>query len=116
MEYKRDNAIFLSMFSCIYMTVLVISPVTSAKIVAVGPICFPGGTLIFPITFILNDILTEVYGYHITKKVIWQGFLCQISSILIYTMINLMPRTILAQPAGLQFGLEFYPQANIREC
>jgi len=35
---------------------------------------FDGGTLLFPISYIFNDILTEVYGYKNSRQIIWLGF------------------------------------------
>jgi uncharacterized integral membrane protein (TIGR00697 family) len=65
----------------LFVTVLLISNLlSSAKIidlkVSLGPIplAFDAGTLIFPISYIFGDILTEVYGYKRSRRVIWAGF------------------------------------------
>ncbi len=59
----------------VFVAVLLISNVASAaKIVRVGPFSFDGGTLLFPLSYIFGDILTEVYGYRRSRKVIWVGF------------------------------------------
>jgi queuosine precursor transporter len=64
-----------------FVAVLLISNIaSSAKIIDWGfPIfgiqaAFDGGTLLFPISYIFGDILTEVYGYHASRRVIWAGF------------------------------------------
>ncbi|MEJ2210722.1 MAG: queuosine precursor transporter [Anaerolineae bacterium] len=58
----------------LFVSVLLISNVASTKIVALGPLSFDGGTLLFPISYIFGDILTEVYGYRRSRRVIWTGF------------------------------------------
>ena len=57
-----------------FVAVLLISNVASSKIVELGPFTFDGGTLLFPISYIFGDILTEVYGYRRSRRVIWAGF------------------------------------------
>jgi uncharacterized integral membrane protein (TIGR00697 family) len=60
--------------SALFVAVLLISNVASAKIVDFGVFTFDGGTLLFPLSYIFGDILTEVYGYARSRKVIWLGF------------------------------------------
>jgi uncharacterized integral membrane protein (TIGR00697 family) len=60
--------------SALFVAVLLISNVASAKIVDLGVFTFDGGTLLFPLSYIFGDILTEVYGYARSRKVIWLGF------------------------------------------
>jgi len=59
----------------LFVAVLLISNVASSKIVRLGPLSFDGGTLLFPLSYIFGDILTEVYGYARSRRVIWVGFL-----------------------------------------
>ena len=65
----------------LFVTVLLVSNIaSSAKIVDWGvslgplPLAFDAGTLLFPISYIFGDVLTEVYGYRRSRKVIWAGF------------------------------------------
>ena len=67
-EYKHLTAI-----AVIFVSVLLISNVASIKILALGPFEFDGGTILFPLIYIFGDILTEVYGYKRTRKIIWLG-------------------------------------------
>ena len=78
--------------------VLVVSNIaSSAKIVDWGvsilglPLAFDAGTVLFPVSYIFGDILTEVYGYERSRKVIWTGFAALILSSLVFWFINLMP-------------------------
>jgi hypothetical protein len=57
-----------------FVAVLLISNIASSKILDLGPFTFDGGTLLFPISYLFGDILTEVYGYRKSRRVIWVGF------------------------------------------
>lgn len=67
---------YLEVITGLFVAVLLISNVASTKFVVVGPFTYDGGTLLFPISYIFGDILTEVYGYARSRRVIWTGFFC----------------------------------------
>lgn len=58
----------LDTITALFVTVLLISNVASTKIVALGPFTFDGGTILFPLSYIFGDILTEVYGYARSRR------------------------------------------------
>lgn len=60
----------------IFVGTLLISNIAAQKLFAFGSVTFTAGVIVFPITYIFGDVLTEVYGYHRTRRVIWTGFLC----------------------------------------
>lgn len=77
----RKNYQYYDFVTVLFVTVLLISNLlSSAKIIdlgaSLGPIAlvFDAGTLVFPISYIFGDILTEVYGYKRSRRVIWFGF------------------------------------------
>src|SRR3954452_5916370 len=58
-----------------FVTVLLCSNlISAAKRVHVGPFVFGAGVVFFPLSYLFGDILTEVYGYARSRKVIWAGF------------------------------------------
>lgn len=67
---------YFDLITALFVAVLLISNVASSKILKLGPFTFDGGTLLFPISYIFGDILTEVYGYRRSRRVIWTGFAC----------------------------------------
>ena len=74
---------YFDLIMAVFVTVLVVSNVaSSAKIVDLHfnvlgvPMAFDGGTILFPLSYIFGDILTEVYGYKRSRRVIWTGFFC----------------------------------------
>lgn len=60
----------------LFVTSLLISNVTASKPVQFGPLEFSAALVIFPVSYIIADVLTEVYGYRRARIVIWLGFLC----------------------------------------
>jgi queuosine precursor transporter len=68
-----SRARLLPVLSGLFVGVLVLSNVLAAKMVKLGPFVFDGGTLLFPLSYIFGDVLTEVYGYKASRKVIWTG-------------------------------------------
>lgn len=75
----------------VFVTALVLVPSTAQKFIAIGPFNVNGGTLVFPLTFIINAVLTEVYGYARARRVIWTGLACQVFAALTYWIVGLWP-------------------------
>jgi queuosine precursor transporter len=75
----------------LFVAVLLISNVASAKIVRLGPLTFDGGTLLFPVSYIFGDILTEVYGYRRSRRVIWMGFFSAALMALTFSVVGWLP-------------------------
>jgi uncharacterized integral membrane protein (TIGR00697 family) len=88
---KAPAGRLLPVFTGIFAAVLVLVPSMSSKFIAVGPLSIAGSTLIFPITFIFNDVLTEVYGFRLSRQVIWTGMAMQVFAALFYWLIDIWP-------------------------
>jgi queuosine precursor transporter len=74
---------YFDLVMALFVTVLLVSNIaSSAKIVDWGlsllglPLAFDAGTVLFPLSYIFGDVLTEVYGYRRSRRVIWMGFAC----------------------------------------
>jgi queuosine precursor transporter len=74
-----------------FVAVLLISNVASTKILVLGPFTFDGGTILFPISYIFGDILTEVYGYARSRRVIWAGFAANLLMALVFALVGALP-------------------------
>src|SRR5215212_9398266 len=89
---------FFDLIMAVFVTVLVISNIaSSAKIVDWGTslfgvrMAFDAGTILFPVSYIFGDILTEVYGYKRSRRVIWAGFGALIFASLMSLIITSLP-------------------------
>jgi uncharacterized integral membrane protein (TIGR00697 family) len=74
-----------------FVAVLLISNIASTKILVLGHFTFDGGTLLFPLSYIFGDILTEVYGYRRSRRVIWTGFAAAAFMPLVLTVVGALP-------------------------
>jgi queuosine precursor transporter len=61
-----------------FVTALVVSNIIAVKLVEVSGRVFPAGLVIFPLSYVLGDVLTEVYGIRAARRVIWLGFACNL--------------------------------------
>jgi queuosine precursor transporter len=61
-----------------FVTALVVSNIIAVKLVETSGRVFPAGLVIFPLSYLLGDVLTEVYGVRAARRVIWLGFACNL--------------------------------------
>lgn len=84
-----------------FVAVLLISNVTVVKVMSLGPLrlgpitlgpwATDGATLLFPLSYIFGDVLTEVYGYARSRRVIWAGFAAVALASIVYTIVGGLP-------------------------
>ena len=87
----QKNYKYLTTISVFFVSVLLISNVASTKIVDLKYFVFDGGTLLFPLSYIFGDILTEVYGYKRAKSVIWTGFFMALMMSIVFIIVGKLP-------------------------
>lgn len=97
-EDLKGSYKYFNIITGLFVAVLLISNIASTKIVQLWKFAFDGGTILFPISYIFGDILTEVYGYSQSRKVIWIGFL---SALLMSLTLGLV--ALLKPAAGWQY-------------
>ena len=62
----------------VFITCLITANIIAVKVISIGPFIMPAAIFVFPISYIFGDILTEVYGYRVARRVIWLGFACNL--------------------------------------
>ena len=83
---------WLPFIAAVFVTSLIVANIIAVKIVSLGPLILTAAILIFPISYIFGDILTEVYGYARARRVIWIGFACNLLAVMvIWVSIELPP-------------------------
>ena len=83
---------WLPLIAAVFVTSLIIANLIAVKLVSIGPLVLPAAILIFPVSYIFGDILTEVYGYARARRVIWIGFGCNLLAVIvIWLSIELPP-------------------------
>lgn len=69
---------YYSQISMVFVALLLTANVIGEKPLSFGNIILPAGLLLFPITYLLGDLITEIYGFAYSRRVIWMGMLCNL--------------------------------------
>jgi len=91
MNKKEKYSPFFVALVAIYITVLLISNIAAFKLINFWGVVLTGGTIVFPITYILSDVFAEVYGYDKTKKITFLGFFCCGFAVLVFQLLIKLP-------------------------
>ncbi|MBF8267784.1 MAG: conserved hypothetical integral rane protein [Dehalococcoidia bacterium] len=75
----------------LFITCLIAANIIAVKLVSLFGHVLPAAIIIFPMSYIIGDILTEVYGYHRARAVIWLGFLCNLVAVAAFWGGGLLP-------------------------
>ena len=88
--------------TAVFVTCLITANIMAVKLVEVSGLVLPAAVIIFPISYICGDVLTEVYGYRQARRVIWLGFFCNLIAVVAIWVAGLLP------PAGFWDGQAAY--------
>ena len=122
-ESKTVSRLFMCI-GIVFVTCLLLSNLVAGKMWAVTEnVTLPAAVILFPLTYIIGDVFTEVYGFKKARTVIWLGFACSFFAVLIYlitialphpgywenqeayaTVMGTTPRVAIASFAGYLFG------------
>jgi uncharacterized integral membrane protein (TIGR00697 family) len=70
---------------------LLVANVAATKLVGLGPLVFDGGAVVFPLTYVLGDVLAEVYGFRAARRAIVTGFVLSALAALSFWLVDLAP-------------------------
>ncbi|MGD9322188.1 MAG: queuosine precursor transporter [Desulfobacteraceae bacterium] len=87
MRYSSWFMIIVALF----VTCLITANITAVKLVNLFGFILPAAILIFPLSYVIGDVLTEVYGYGQARRVIWLGFFCNFITVLAIWMGQVLP-------------------------
>lgn len=99
---------WLPVITAVFVTSLIVSNIIAVKLFSVGPLFLPAGVIVFPISYIFGDVLTEVYGYARARQVIWIGFGCNLLAVLVIMVSIYLPPAYIWNPE--QIGSPFLAQ------
>jgi len=77
--------------TAIFVTCLITANIIAVKIISLGPLILPAAIIVFPLSYIFGDILTEVYGYRQARRVIWLGFVCNLIFVIFAWVGQVLP-------------------------
>ena len=91
MDDVSKNSKHFLYIGILFVAILMISNITASKFVQIGFFVSSGAIFIFPISYIFGDVLTEVYGYKASRKIIWSGFAAQILMVAYLYFVQILP-------------------------
>lgn len=78
---EQTHSTWFMVVVALFVTSLLIANIIAVKLVSIGGLVMPAGIVIFPISYIVGDVLTEVYGFRRARQVIWLGFFCNLLAV-----------------------------------
>jgi len=106
-QQKRSYKYYDLVMAAFVAVLLCSNLIGPAKVCTVGGISFGAGNLFFPLSYVFGDILTEVYGYARSRKVIWAGFAAMAFATVMSQAVLRMP------PAHTTFNAQLQPALEI---
>lgn len=86
----RYSQLFL-LIATIFVTCLIVANIIAVKLIEVFGLVLAAAVIIFPLSYIVGDVLTEVYGYAASRRVIWLGFFCNLIAVIAIWLGGLLP-------------------------
>ena len=99
---------WLPAVTAVFVTALIVSNIVAVKLIHLGPFTLTGAVLIFSVSYIFGDVLTEVYGYARARQIIWIGFACNLLAAIAFVSAGRLP----ASPDWSLPGFESAPAAQ----
>jgi len=84
---------YLIVFAMLWVMVLIVGTFTSLKTFYIGNLVFSVGAIAYPFVYIFADIFTEVYGYRVTRKIVWTGFACMFFASSLAFLYSIIPNS-----------------------
>lgn len=77
--------------AALFITTLIVSNIASVKLVGAGPLVFDAGTILFPLAYIIGDVITEVYGFKKMRSLIYIGIAMLLLTSLTFWIVGMLP-------------------------
>lgn len=75
----------------LFVTTLITANIAAVKLIGFWGLVLPAAVVVFPVSYICGDVLTEVYGYRMARRVIWLGFLCNLLAVTAIYLGQILP-------------------------
>ena len=95
MDYKIDKKINIyTILLSLYCVALIVSNIISNRTFEIGQFMLPSAVIVFPIVYIINDVLTECYGFKMASRTIWTAFTLNLMAVIFFNIAINLPTTI----------------------
>jgi uncharacterized integral membrane protein (TIGR00697 family) len=88
---KKQVSVAFMVLGMLFTVCLIVSNIVEQKLILIGPYEATAGLLLFPITYIVNDLIAEVWGYRKVRLIIWNGFLMNFLAVLVFKLSIWVP-------------------------
>lgn len=88
---NRQVSVLFMLFSILFCVCLITANVLETKQIAFGPLSITGGLLVFPVSYIINDCVCEVWGYGKARLLIWTGFAMNFIFVVFGALADIIP-------------------------
>lgn len=88
---KQTVSVLFMLFSILFCVCLIAANVLETKQIAVGPISLTGGLIVFPVSYIINDCVCEVWGFRKARLLIWTGFAMNFFFVMLGAICDMIP-------------------------
>ena len=89
--FATSRGRYYAIVLAIFCVVLIVSNISATKVIGFGPIVADGGAFLFPIAYILGDVISEVYGFAAARKAVITGFALQILASFVFWLVLVSP-------------------------
>lgn len=122
MDTKTSTFKYLPYVMALFCVIVVLSNTVAVKLIKVGPLVATAGSILFPLSYVLGDVITEVYGYEKSRNIFWMGVFCNILMAVVYMItasftgiipdldpqysrvLGQVPRIVIASMIGIFMG------------
>jgi uncharacterized integral membrane protein (TIGR00697 family) len=87
----KSTSPWFTIIAGVFITCLIVANIIAVKLVDIRGFIVPAAVIIFPISYIFGDVLTEVYGYRQARRVIWLGFFCNLLAVVAIWVAQMLP-------------------------
>ena len=91
MNRKEPVSVTFMLLGVTFCVCLILANLLATKQVQFGPLNLTAGVLVFPISYVVNDCITEVWGFRRAKLIIWTGFVMNFAFVLLAWLADLIP-------------------------
>ncbi len=95
-DSRREHS-YYAVVVAVFCALLLISNIGAVKLIQIGPLVFDGGAILFPMTYIVDDILAEIYGFRNSRRAIFTAMALQLVAALSFWLVTALP----SAPGGI---------------
>lgn len=77
--------------AALFVTCLLTANIIAVKVWNIGSAVLPAAVIVFPFSYIFGDVLTEVYGFRLARRIIWLGFACNLIFVVFAWLGRILP-------------------------